>query len=369
MNQLTRSALAAITCGCLSLAVPAASRAQQLGAPQPYPQTQAYSQQAAPPSPYPQTPDQMPAKQSSTQQQSVEQQQPPAASMQPGGQQPAAGQAPAPQLPPGFPLNQVEEAALDAALNAWQQQSGNTKTFSCPFERWEYVKAFGPVINGRSEPLNKNLGELTYSKPDRGSFQITKITTYTQVPPPADQPNAPARGDWVVQPNAIGEHWVCDGKSVYEFRSDQKQVIERQLPQRAPGEAILDGPLPFLFGAESAKLKQRYWMKIDQRNNNPNQIWLNAWPKAQAQAADFRQVDVILDRQMLLPQAMQVTLPNDDRHVYMFNLKKADVNGVLNQIQQALFTKPSIPFGWKHVVENVPVPVAQGEQPDKPQAR
>ena len=61
-------------------------------------------------------------------------------------------------------------------------------TFNCPFERLEYVMAFGPVINGVSAPLNKNQGELTYSKPDKGSFEITKIFTYKQLPPPPINP-------------------------------------------------------------------------------------------------------------------------------------------------------------------------------------
>jgi TIGR03009 family protein len=311
------------------------------------------------------------------QQQLVDPQQPPQqdqsiAPQQPASQPPAA--QPGPQMPPGFPLNQLEEQSLDIVLGAWQTQSAQVTTFSCPFERLEYVMAFGPVINGVSAPLNKNKGELTYSKPDKGSFEIKEIYTYKQQPAPANQPNAAPQAAWLLQPNAIGEHWVCDGKSVYEFRSDQKQVIERPLPPNAAGQAILDGPLPFIFGAEAAKLKERYWMKVDDTQGgnpkpNQNQVWIYAWPKLQAQAADFRQVDVILDRNKLLPEAMRVTLPNNDQHVYKFDLDHSKQNGVLTQIQQALFSKPRTPFGWKHVLEQPPAPVAQAPQPGQPQSR
>ena len=42
------------------------------------------------------------------------------------------------------------------------------------------------------------------------------------------------------------------------------------------GKAIVDGPLPFLFGAEAKKLKERYWLKVDsQPKQDPNQIWLD----------------------------------------------------------------------------------------------
>lgn len=264
-------------------------------------------------------------------------------------------------MPPGFPLNALQQAAIDQVLDAWQNESANITTYSCNFERWEFVLAFSPRINGDVAPLNKNHGELTYSKPDKGSFQITKIFTYTELTAPADQPQAPKRGDWIEQTNAIGEHWACDGKSVYEFRADRKQVIERPLPPHAPGETILDGPLPFLFGAEANKLKEKYWIRIDDRINNPAQINLVAWPKTREQSGNFSQVDVILNRQLLLPEAMRVTLPNKDWHVYIFKLDTAKKNAVLSRIQQALFSRPMVPGGWQHVVENLPM--AEAPQP------
>jgi TIGR03009 family protein len=211
------------------------------------------------------------------------------------------------------------------------------------------------MIDGKPKPLNVNKGELSYATPDKGSFKITEIKTYKLVPAPAGKPATQQYAEWVVQPDAIGEHWVCDGKSVYEFRSDQKQVIERPLPPRAPGESIIDGPLPFLFGAEKEKLKSRYWMKIDEQSQDPNQIWLTAWPKFQAQAADITTVEVILDRQLQLPQAMRVTMPNHDYHVYKFDIGQAKVNGVLDRIQQTFFERPRTPVGWKLVLENAPV--------------
>ena len=116
---------------------------------------------------------------------------------------------------------------------------------------------------------------------------------------------------------------MCDGKSVFEYRHDQKQLVERPIPPQLQGQAIVDGPLPFLFGAEAKKLKDRYWMRIE-RQPNPDQIWLMALPKFQAQAADFRAVRVILDRQQLLPVAMQVQLPDGSRHEYMFDIAEGD---------------------------------------------
>ena len=75
------------------------------------------------------------------------------------------------------------------------------------------------------------------------------------------------------------------------------------------------------------------------------------------------ELEVILDRQRLLPKAMQVHLPNGSRHVYMFDIANASINSPLAQLQ-ALFKRPITPLGWKRVVENMPL--EQAAQPVQP---
>jgi TIGR03009 family protein len=287
--------------------------------------------------------------------------------LQTAQQQPAPIQQPivqppvAPQVPEGFQLNQLQQTALNTVLDAWQQENAKIKTFQCSFERWEYDPVFGPQGN---IPLYKNKGELSYIKPDKGSFQITETNKW-QVQPalPGQPPNGAVNGDWQKQPDAIGDHWVCDGTSVYQYRPDLKQLIEHPIPPQLQGQAIVDGPLPFLFGADAAKLKERYWMKLDQnQNQNPDQIWIIALPKFQAQAADLTEVDVILDAKQRLPLYMQVWMPNRSHHTYIFDTKNAAINNPLARIQ-ALFQRPSVPFGWKRVVENLPLQQAAQPKP------
>jgi len=357
MQRITRSAQAAISFVWITLITsPAVLGQGQLGAPQ-----------AVPQSPYPQTP-------ASTAQPASPL---PQAQLQPGAlQQPAA--AAQPQPPAGFQLNPLEQAELDQLLNAWEVESNKITSFQCAFRRWEYDMAFSPLINNELAPLNKNLGELSYNKPDKGSFEIKEINTFQQEQgPPAAQPQpgqppAPVKGDWVHQPNAIGEHWVSDGKSIYEYRAQDKQLVERPIPQELQGKAIVDGPLPFLFGAEATKLKERYWMKVihpAQAQNNSNQIWLVALPKYQAQAADFKEVVVIFNRARLLPEAMQITLPNGNRHAYMFDIEHAKANGVAGWLN-SFFTAPRVPRGWQRVVENMPVAqLPQQPAQNPPQAK
>jgi len=274
---------------------------------------------------------------------------------QPGQQQPGA-----PALPPQFQLNAMQQAYLDQVLNSWQQESGKVTIFRCPFERLEYNRAFGP---GGNLPLYVNKGELSYQKPDKGSFEITEVRVWQAKQPPANgaQPGQP-NGDWIVQKDAIGEHWVCDGENVYEYSHRQKKLIVRPIPLQLRGKSIVDGPLPFLFGAEAAKLKTRYSMRAEQNSQDPNQIFLSAVPRTAQDAADYRQVDVILDRTKMMPTAIQVYLPNDDRQVYKFDIANASVNTYLQRFK-SLFQAPSTPWGWERVVEAAPPQLPQQPQP------
>jgi len=266
------------------------------------------------------------------------------------------------QVPAGFQLNQLQQAYLDQVLKSWETESAKINTFKCPFERWEYDRAFGPA---QDVPLFKDKGELSYQKPDKGSFQITEVNKWQAKPVPAgEQPATEVQGDWVNQSDAIGEHWVCDGKAVFEYRHDQKQLVERPIPAELQGKSIVDGPLPFLFGAEAEKLKARYWMRI-QSHADPNLIWLQARPKYQADAANYQGVELMLDRQRMLPSAMRVHLPNGSCHMYLFDLPNASVNGHIDRLM-TLFQAPRTPFGWKRVVEDLPADPAPPRQAAQP---
>jgi len=262
-------------------------------------------------------------------------------------------QPPPAQAPPGFQLNRLEQTNLDLVLNAWQQHSAQINTFRCEFDRLDYNFAFGPAPN---IALFVNKGELSFERPDKGSFQITEMKKWRDDPvPPGQPPPAERTGTHVVDPQAVGEHWVCDGKSIYEYRHIDKQLVVRPIPPQMQGQSIVDGPLPFLFGAEPAKLKARYWLRINSNPPQPvpNAIYIEALPRAQADAANYSQVDVILDRQQFLPKAMQVHLPDRSRNVYLFKLEEASINSRWEQIK-ALLTPPVLRPGWKRVVKPMP---------------
>ncbi len=267
------------------------------------------------------------------------------------------GAAVAPQNPGGAPfqLSPVDQQYVDQILLMWENESAKIKTFDCKFERWEYDPVFGP---GNDTPSIKSHGQLTYSKPDRGSFKINEIHRYVQQD--KSQP-----GEYVLQEHEVGEHWVCDGKAVYEYKHDKKQLVVQALPPQLRGTAIVDGPLPFLFGAEAEKLKARYWIRVKQ--SDAATIWLEAYPRGQADAANYHHVEVMLERKAMMPNAIQVHMPNGrSRAVYMF--QDPTVNGTMNQLFGSIFSSPRTPLGWKRVVQEAPQNLGPAPQAAKPQA-
>jgi len=254
-----------------------------------------------------------------------------------------------------FELNAQQQAFVDQILELWEKESGKIKSYKSSFERWEYDPVFGPAGD---VPKTKSLGQLKYARPDKGMFRVTDTLHYTAPASAEEQPT------WKAREGETGEHWVCDGEAVYEFNGMKKQMIVSPLPPEMRGKAIADGPLPFLFGAEKEKLKARYFIRVSQ--SNEKEIWLEAYPRRQEDAANFQRVELILDRSQFLPTAMQVYLPNGkSRTVYIFG--DAKINDPL-EVFVGVFQQPRTPLGWTKVVEPIPSG-APTTQPAGPQAQ
>ena len=285
----------------------------------------------------------------------------------PNGGAPVAG-APAGAvqgLPPGppFQLSEIEKGEVFRILQMWEESSAKVSTFNSEFERWEYDAVFGP---GGDTPLIKAKGTLSFSKPDKGSFKIDSISRWTKADPQNSEVKAP--GDWIPKPDEIGEHWVCDGKAVYEYNHRDKQLVVVGIPEEMRGTKIVDGPLPFLFGAEAQKLMERYWIRS--RQSDPSMIWLEAHPRWQSDAANYDMVDVMLDRKTMQPTAIQVTLPGkQQRHVYQFTSPSVNETN-LGSWFPSLFTAPRTPLGWTRVMaDQAAAPQAANPNPQAPLQR
>ncbi|MEX2139847.1 MAG: TIGR03009 domain-containing protein [Pirellulales bacterium] len=284
---------------------------------------------------------------------------------QPQNNRPAVtGQAP-PQPRAPFTLTPQEEFRLDQILIAWEKQSSTIKTYKCEFARLEYGAVFGQNPNDQLKPRTDSTGELKYSAPDKGMFKVTSIQFYN-----------PKTGEYDKGSAENLEHWVCDGKSIFEINHKEKTRTERRLPPEMQGTAISDGPLPFVFGAKAATLKQRYWMReIPPPVTAKDEIWLQAFPRFQADAANFKLVEIIIGGKDFMPKAIQMFSPafdpqrgNDSRTVFSF--KKTSFNGALDNVFTD-FVGPDVPFHYKKIVLQPAVeqPTASGAPAPRGNAR
>jgi TIGR03009 family protein len=257
-----------------------------------------------------------------------------------------------PIIPCPFPeLSPQEQQYLDQLLKAWEDHSGRIERYRCEFQRWEYDPIFGPADPNVAKTYAE--GKLRYAAPDKGLFKVETVKAYTPLTKPDEKPQ------WVEKKDYIDEYWVCDGKRIFEFNSRKKQLIEKTLPPEMHGKAIVDGPLPFLFGAKADKIKARYWLRLVTPSDVKGEWWLEASPKFRADAQNFKAVSVIIDEQDFLPKAIQVLDPAYDakkrpvKTVFTFNKREVNWNIALSGLKfwEAEFYEPRTPLGWKKVVE------------------
>jgi len=240
-------------------------------------------------------------------------------------------QAPAPQVAQPLPqapfqLAPEEQVNLDRVLVDWQNMSGKVKTFEGRFTRIDYDGVFGNA----NQPKRVVPGVIKYSAPDKGFYDLDDKS----------------------------EKWICTGDAVFEFRADLKEVREHPLPPNMRGKAIVDGPMPFVFGVEAQKAKARYWMRITTPAEAvaKSQVWIEAYPKFAKDAGNFYKIDVILQFAVengqvtkLEPFAINMVHPNQkDRTVYRFESQQ--VNTFLGNLGDfiGVFIRPATPLGWQH---------------------
>lgn len=284
---------------------------------------------------------------------------------QPSGQHTvlANGQPAQPQriaIQPPFVLSPQQEAELNKLLNDWEAKGAQIKSFNCAFKRWEYNPTFSG--NDQSQALAEAEGEIKYYAPDKGLFRVTRgwDNVFDQM-----------TGKYKPGPEKPGDYWTCNGKSVFQVDHDQKTIEEHPLPPHLQGQAIANGPLPFVFGAKAAVLKQRYYMRITTPEKaREKEVWLEAVPRTQQDAANFSKIDLILSKDELLPVAMQMHNPAYNGQRTVINFHSSKVNSVWAPLQQMVndFARPNV-FGYRHVVNPPPAPAGNAGPQTQAQQR
>ena len=270
-------------------------------------------------------------------------------------QQPAIEQRTAQKsikAPSFIPLSAAHQTYINKVLEYWQNKTAKVDRYRCKFERWQFDTVFGPQNTFKTY----STGLIRYADPDKGMFKVEKVLSYQAPRSPQEKPRH------IAIEGVHGEWWVCDGKSVFEYDFTNERLIQQILPAELQGKAIKNGPLPFLFGADAAEIKQRYWLQVITPSNVKDAVWLEAFPKSQADAANYLKVHIIIDRRDFLPKGIVifdrnfVKGKNHSRTVFNFRDREENFNTTFEalRIWEKNFYEPSLPSGWKKVVNAAP---------------
>lgn len=264
----------------------------------------------------------------------------------------AAANGRVPGQPEWFPLTPEHEKYLNDILKYWEFQATQVQRFRCKFWRWEY----DPVTLPRHPDVATTTGQgvIQYAAPDKGLFHVERLWDVAvqqqgNVAVPAMKDGKP---QFVERKEVVDDHWVCDGKSLFQYDGRNKQIIQRQLPGGMQGQQIADGPLPFLFGAKRETMMQRYWIRV-LPPQKPGRFYLEAIPKRREEAADYKAIHVVIDEKEFLPEALLLFDRAGGHTTYEFQAREKNWNLLpekLNPWHQQFFA-PKPPDGWKLVQE------------------
>jgi TIGR03009 family protein len=278
---------------------------------------------------------------------------------------PAAVGAPFPAIDPRL------QKYLDDVLGYWSQQTQAIERYRCDFQRWTYE---GDAVHAKFAQ-----GNIRFMKPDKGTFKVEEMYFNKG----KDAGGKPMFGKVGGQ---FGEWWVCDGKILHEFDRTQKKVTRYHLPAEMQGVAIINSPLPFLFGVQAQQVKAKFWLrpiefpdgKGPKDGDGKPIIVLEAFPRKQIDAQNFQRVRIYLDEKEFLPIALEIFLPNwteqnDQREMFQFSNREKNWNlldRALNFNKEFIETTP--PKDW--TIEDAPAveeaPAAQSaSQPDPAQPK
>ena len=260
------------------------------------------------------------------------------------GTGPPAAQIAAPQAPEWIPLPADHAKYLDDVLGFWEHHSSQIERYRCRFKRWEY----DPDWVGDANVFKTFAeGAINYAAPDKGLFRVENSS---QVVLPLTQGQTP---QYTSNDESLNEHWICDGTSTYEFDGHNKQLIQRELPPEMRGKQIVEGPLPFMFGAKSQSIKDRYWIRVIVPPPKKEAYWLEAVPKTRDDAANFKMAHIVIAEKDFLPEGIVLYHRNKTKTTFAFEQRESNWSELIEKMNvfHRQFFQPKTPTGWKKIVQ------------------
>lgn len=272
-----------------------------------------------------------------------------AAQQAPVGLPPVAAAA-SPQTPSWFPLPAEHADYIEKILAHWENKSKDVQRYRCRFNRWEYDPN---AVSDPKVPKSFAKGLIMYAAPDKGKYQVEESMQVVTPLTPGQEPK------YTFDDKEWNEHWVCDGKSIFEFDGRKKQLIQRELPPEMRGKQIVEGPLPFLFGAKAEMIKARYWIRAILPPPMQGAVTLEAEPKTREDAANFKKVRIIIsENEDFLPEGLVLFHRNNAYTTFAFEQREKNWLDLAEKLYifHRQFFEPKAPLGWTKVVERYQEP-------------
>lgn len=258
------------------------------------------------------------------------------------------------QVGPFPPLPPAQQAQLDQILLEWQKQSQSTKTLECNFTRWHYDLMAAP----ENVHAHKARGVVKYASPDKGVFKVDSMLFFKGM-----EGGKPTYGPI---PNKFGEWWVCNGVELIEYDRDSEECTVTRLPPEMQGKQIFNSPLPFVFNLDAEQIKQRYFLNL-KPSPKPNTYLIEAFPKLQADRAQYKMVQVVLNANfepdtllMYAPNFHPKLAPQWD-HYEFADTKRNKITARLQQLFMNNFIPKKPPASWTIKQEVLPPAQVAGQ--------
>lgn len=183
-------------------------------------------------------------------------------------------------------------AELMELLQDWETSSSKITALYGEHERYVYNDTFAIEKRGT--------GRLYYEAPDKGRYEVEPA----HIPKNAVTKKVDKNGNpYVIKPHEQ-ELWICTGSEIVKVNSERKEFERAVIPPEDRGQNIVNGPLPFLFGMKAEQARRRYFLKIVKKDDNLDEVWVNAQPREARDATLWSSATIILNRKTFLPRAV-----------------------------------------------------------------
>lgn len=202
---------------------------------------------------------------------------------------------------------------LDVLLTQWEQKMKGIESLVAVLKRTD----FDPVAKTRDEWS----GQLKFMRPNRAELFMKKTTN-----------------------PQIYERFLCTGAFLYQYLPSQKLIQAHALPQRAPGQPIVDNSfVGFLAGMSAVEARKRFDLTLMKEDQWYAYIYVK--PKLPEDKVEFSEARLALRLDTMMPAQMKFIPPNNAEITW--SIEKLDPNV---RVAATDFAPPQVnqlPQGWQ----------------------